>query len=142
MLGAMLGYPDATAAKRNGTSRLRANAVASQRSTGDLMLYISYGVDDPAKAYVRAATKEAHFAYLEQHKEKLVLGGALLADDSATPGRIGSVLIINVPSKAAADAFFNNEPFFKNGLFSSRSVTRMRRGQWNPAAAPKTAEGN
>ncbi len=106
------------------------------------MLYISYGLDDPAKAHVRAATKEAHFAYLELHKEKLVLGGALLADDSAAPVRIGSVLIINVPSKAEADAFFNNEPFFRNGLFSSRSVTRMRRGQWNPGAAPNTAEGN
>ena len=30
----------------------------------------------------------------------------------------------------------------KAGVFSSQTVTRMRRGQWNPAAAPKTAEGN
>ena len=28
------------------------------------------------------------------------------------------------------------------GLFQTVKITRMRRGQWNPAAAPKTAEGN
>ena len=42
----------------------------------------------------------------------------------------------------AADAFSENEPFRKAGLFSSVKISRMRRGQWNPAAAPKTAEGN
>jgi uncharacterized protein YciI len=69
-----------------------------------------------------------------------VLGGALLADDDAT--RKGSVLIVNVPNRAAAEAFSENEPFRKAGLFSSVEISRMRRGQWNPAAAPKTAEGN
>jgi hypothetical protein len=27
-------------------------------------------------------------------------------------------------------------------LFQTVKITRMRRGQWNPQAAPKTAEGN
>ena len=43
---------------------------------------------------------------------------------------------------AAAERFSENEPFRKAGLFSSVKVSRMRRGQWNPAAAPKSAEGN
>jgi uncharacterized protein YciI len=104
------------------------------------MLYILYQEDGPDSARIRAATKAAHFAYLERHKDILVLGGALLADDGTT--RIGSVLILNVPSRAAAEAFSADEPFRKAGLFKSITLTRMRRGQWNPAAAPKTPEGN
>jgi uncharacterized protein YciI len=105
------------------------------------MLYIIYQEDRPDGAAIRAATREDHFAYLEKHKDIVVLGGATLAsDDDAT--RIGSVLIINVPSFAEAKSFSENEPFRKAGLFSSVKVTRMRRGQWNPAAAPSSAEGS
>ena len=89
---------------------------------------------------MRAAERERHLAYLERHKDILVLGGALTADDGVR--RLGSCLIINVPSRATAEAFSRDEPFRKAGLFSSVKITRMRRGQWNPAAAPKSAEGN
>jgi uncharacterized protein YciI len=104
------------------------------------MLYIIYQEDAPGSAAIRARVKEAHFAYLEANKDILVLGGALLADDD--PARIGSVLIINVPDRAAAEAFSANEPLRCAGTFKSVKITRMRRGQWNPAAAPATPEGN
>lgn len=104
------------------------------------MLYIIYQIDKPDAQDLRVRTRDAHLAYLDQHKDILVLGGALLAD--VGDKRLGSVLIINVPTRAAADAFSTNEPFRKAGLFESVSVTRMRRGQWNPLAAPQTAEGN
>src|SRR5258708_29643547 len=104
------------------------------------MLYILSQEAGRDSARIRAATREAPFAYLERHKDILVLGGALLADDGAT--RVGSVLILNVPSRAAAEAFSADEPLRKAGLFKSVKLTRMRRGQWNPTAAPKTAEGN
>lgn len=104
------------------------------------MLYIIYQEDREDGAAIRAATRDAHFAYLERHKDILVLGGALLADDAKS--RTGSVLIINVASRAAADAFSENEPFRRAGLFRSVKVSHMRRGQWNPDAAPKSEEGN
>jgi uncharacterized protein len=104
------------------------------------MLYIIYQEDVPDSAPIRERVKQTHFDYLEKHKDILVLGGALLADDE--PARIGSVLIINVPNRAAAEAFSANEPLRCAGVFKSVKITRMRRGQWNPAAAPKTPEGN
>jgi uncharacterized protein YciI len=104
------------------------------------MLYILYQEDGPDSAARRAVAREAHFAYLDKHEDILVLGGALLADDDTT--RIGSVLIINVPSRAAAEAFSADEPLRKAGVFKSVTISRMRRGQWIPAAAQKTAEGN
>jgi len=104
------------------------------------MLYIVYQVDRPGSADIRAANRDAHFAYLDEHKDILVLGGATLAEDGVT--RLGSVLIINVPGREEAERFSSNEPFRRAGLFERVEVTRMRRGQWNPAAAPLTEEGD
>jgi hypothetical protein len=104
------------------------------------MLFIIYQEDKDGAEAIRAEARERHLAYLERHKDILVLGGALLADEGAT--RLGSVLLINVPGRAEAEAFSRDEPFRCAGLFKSVKITRMRRGQWNPAAAPQTAEGN
>ena len=38
--------------------------------------------------------------------------------------------------------FASNQRHRKAGVFRSVKITRMRRGQWNPAAAPTSAEGN
>ena len=62
------------------------------------MLYIIYQEDREDGESVRAAERERHLAYLERHKDLLVLGGALLAEDGKT--RTGSCLVINVPSHA------------------------------------------
>ncbi len=88
---------------------------------------------------MRDANREAHLAYLDAHEDIVFLGGALLADDTR---RIGSCLLINVPDREAAERWSLNEPFRKAGLFSSVKITRMRKGQFNPAAAPKTPEGD
>ena len=104
------------------------------------MLYMLYGVDGPDGAARRASARAAHFAYLERHKDILVLGGATLRDEDDT--RTGSVLIVNVPNRAAADAFAEDEPLRKAGVFKSYTVTRMRRGQWYPHNAPKSPEGH
>jgi hypothetical protein len=104
------------------------------------MLYMVYGVDASDAKKRRADAIEDHFAYLEAHKDILVLGGATLGDDGET--RTGSVLIVNLPDRTAANVFAENEPFRKAGVFEEVAVTRMRRGQWNPDAAPKTPEGN
>jgi uncharacterized protein len=103
------------------------------------MLYIIYQEDKDDGAAIREATRDRHLAYLETHKDVLVLGGALLADDAR---RTGSCLLINVPSREAAEEFSRNEPFRQAGLFKTVKITRMRRGQWHPEHAPKTPEGN
>jgi len=41
------------------------------------VLYIIYQEDRDDGAEIRAANKEKHFAYLDQHEDILVLGGAL-----------------------------------------------------------------
>jgi len=104
------------------------------------MLYIMVNEDRPDGQPIRDATREAHLAYLERNKNVVVLAGGTLAEDGKT--RTGSVFIVNVPNRETAEKFSAEEPFRKAGLFKTVKITRMRRGQWNPHVAPKTAEGN
>src|SRR5712692_4373548 len=103
------------------------------------MLYIMVNEDRPDGQAVRAATREAHLAYLERYKNIVVLAGGTLAEDGS---RTGSVFIINVPSREAAEKFSAEEPFRKAGLFQTVKITRMRRGQWHPQNAPRSEEGS
>ena len=102
------------------------------------MLYIMVNEDGRDGQAIRDATREAHLAYLERHKNIVVLAGGTLAEDGKT--RTGSVFIVNVPGREAAEKFSAEEPFRKAGLFKSVKIARMRRGQWNPAAIPATPE--
>ena len=104
------------------------------------MLWIIYCEDREDGAAIRAATRDEHLAYLDTHENVLVLGGALLADDGVA--RLGSVFIVNLPNRAAAEKLSLEEPFRKAGLFKRVTIARMRKGQFNPSAAPVTTEGD
>ncbi len=105
------------------------------------MLFIIYAEDDEANsAAIRQVKTPEHLAYLDRHKSAIVLAGALLTDDAGK--RVGSVSVINVKDRAAAEAFVANEPFRNAGLYRSIKISRMRKGQWHPENAPKTPEGD
>lgn len=106
------------------------------------MLFLIYQQDrdDGEATRIRAATRDPHVAYLKEHSETVVLGGALIGEDDVA--RVGSCLVVNLPDQPAAAAFAARDPFTAAGLFKSTTVVRMRRGVWNPAAAPHSAEGN
>ena len=102
------------------------------------MLYIIHCIDKPGAQALRDATRAAHRAYLDRFRDKIVLGGGLLADDAS--GHLGSTIILNVKDRAEAEAFIRDEPFTKAGIYASQSLHRMRKGYWNPEAAPRTAQ--
>ena len=97
------------------------------------MLWIISCADKPNTAAIREKHLQPHRDYLGSQKHILVLAGATQSDDGATA--IGSLFIVNVNSRAEAKAFSDGDPFTQNGVFSSVTITRMRKGQWNPAAA-------
>jgi uncharacterized protein YciI len=103
------------------------------------VLWIIYQEDRDDGAALRAAKREEHLAYLDAHERHVLLAGATLADTDST--RLGSCFIVNFPDRAAVDAFSEAEPFRKAGLFKLVKIARMRKGQFNPAAAPASAEG-
>lgn len=97
------------------------------------MLWAISCVDKPNTAAIRASVLQPHRDYLQSQKHILVLAGAT-QNDGGTEA-IGSLFVVNVGSRAEAKAFSDGDPFTQNGVFASITITRMRKGQWNPGAA-------
>jgi uncharacterized protein len=97
------------------------------------MLWAISRVAAPNFAANREKGLQPHLDYLQSQKGILVLSGATVTDDGNK--FIGSLLIVNVGSCAEAMAFVNGDPFTKAGMFTNVTITRMRKGQWNPQAA-------
>ena len=97
------------------------------------MLWIITCDATPNMAAAREKAAAAHRAYMQEQKGILVLAGAVRSDDGEVIK--GSVLIVNVNSRAEAQAFSDGDPYTKSGVFSNIVITRMTKGQWNPAAA-------
>ncbi|MBI3042340.1 MAG: YciI family protein [Betaproteobacteria bacterium] len=97
------------------------------------MLWAIFCVDKPNTAAIRDRVLQPHRDYLQSQKGILVLAGATQTDDGAQA--IGSLFIVNVDSRAKARTFSDGDPFTQAGVFASVTITRMRKGQWNPGAA-------
>jgi len=97
------------------------------------MLWAISRVAAPNFAANREKGLQPHLDYLQSQKGILVLSGATVSDDGKE--FIGSLLIVNVGSRAEAKTFVDGDPFTKAGMFKSATITRMRKGQWNPEAA-------
>jgi uncharacterized protein YciI len=99
------------------------------------MLWAVICTDHPNTAAIRESVLQPHRDYLKSQKHILVLSGATQSDDGSEA--IGSLFILNVNSRAEAKKFSDGDPFTQKGVFKSITITRMRKGNWNP----ETAEG-
>ena len=97
------------------------------------MLWVISCTDKANTAAARAAVLQPHRDYLQSQKRILVLAGATQTDDGSEA--IGSLFVVNVGTRAEAKAFSDGDPFTQTGVFASITITRMRKGQWNPEAA-------
>jgi uncharacterized protein YciI len=97
------------------------------------MLWTISCTDKPNTAAAREEHLLPHREYLQSSKGILVLAGATQTDDGKEA--IGSLFVVNVGSRAEAKAFSDGDPFTRAGVFSNITITRMRKGQWNPQAA-------
>ncbi len=89
------------------------------------MLFAIHCHDKPGHPQTRLANRPAHVAYLAAYRDAIVLAGPLLADDGQS--MIGSLLVLDLPDRAAADAFLAGDPYGQAGLFESVSVVPFRK---------------
>lgn len=88
------------------------------------MLFAIICTDRPGSLDLRIATRAEHIAYLETYKSKLVEVGPLLDLDGRP---CGSILLVDVEDRAAAEGFAAGDPYSKAGLFESAVVRGYRR---------------
>lgn len=72
------------------------------------------------------ALMAAHWHYELSIRDRILAAGSLRADDGVTP--VGSLLVVDAPSRAAAEALIAADPATKAGL-RGRITIRY----WNPA---------
>jgi uncharacterized protein YciI len=80
------------------------------------MLFALFCTDKPGSLDVRLAARGQHLAYLQTYESRLVLAGPLLDTDDRP---CGSLLIVDVPSRAEAEGFAEADPYSRAGLFES-----------------------
>ena len=73
-------------------------------------------IDQPGAAEIRKATRPAHLDYLRARVANVVHAGPLLGETGAP---LGSLFILDLPDRAAAEAFSAADPYFQAGLFGS-----------------------
>lgn len=99
------------------------------------MLFMIQCVDKPNSLDLRLETRPKHIEYIHDHEERVFVAGPTLADDGTT--MTGTVIILEAPDRAAAQAFTDGDPYFKAGLFASRTITPWKLITFYPAAAGK-----
>ena len=102
------------------------------------MLWAISCIDKPNSAALRDEQQKAFQSYLKTHlksqdgsqKGIIFFTARLLSDDGKE--NTGSLWIVNVNSRAEAKAFVDGASFTKAGLFSSITITRIRKGHLYP----------
>ncbi|HLF58716.1 MAG TPA: YciI family protein [Alphaproteobacteria bacterium] len=89
------------------------------------MLFAVICMDKPGKSDLRAATRPAHLEYLERFRSRNAISGPLLTDDGTAPK--GSLLILDFADRKEAQAFADNDPYAKAGLFDSVTITPFKK---------------
>ena len=82
-------------------------------------MYCVMCLDKPDSSALRQATRPAHLDYVVS-QDCLQIGGPLIGDDGET--MIGSMMVLSVADKAAAQAFVDNDPYTKAGLFAQVEI--------------------
>lgn len=86
-------------------------------------LFLIHCMQRPDGQAIRDLHYDAHRAYLQASPVDIKLAGPMV--DDAGDKRIGSVFIVDVPDRAAAEAFSASDPFAHNGLFERVIITRF-----------------
>lgn len=87
--------------------------------------------DQPERLPDRASLMAAHLKFLEDQGNQVVASGALRETDDGIPQ--GGIWILNMESKAAAEALYKEDPFWKAGLRKSVKVSVWAKAVWSPA---------
>ena len=86
-------------------------------------LFVLHCVDKPNALEVRMGAREAHLAYVGGKRDVLKPGGPMLDEAGSMAG---SLMIVDVPDKAAAEAFSAADPYTRAGLWSRVDITAFK----------------
>lgn len=97
------------------------------------MYFVIHCTDRPNSDALRQELLAEHRSYLASQRDKIVWAGARVDESDQT--MFGSLFIVSVPNRSAAEAFSAGDPFTARGLFAGVEISRVRRGIFRPELA-------
>lgn len=85
-------------------------------------MYALICTDKDGALEVRKANRESHLAYLES--SPIVLAGPF---QDETGAMIGSLIVIDLETRAEAEAWAANDPYAKAGLFQKVRIEKFKK---------------
>lgn len=87
--------------------------------------------EQPARLPEREKHMAKHLTFLAGNGDQVIAAGALrpLADGVPT----GGIWIVDAESRAAVEALYQDDPFWKAGLRKSVRVSHWSKAYWSPA---------
>jgi uncharacterized protein YciI len=83
------------------------------------MLFILQCIDRAGSQALRRRSRTPHLEFVVGHTEAFRFGGPLLGDDGLP---LGSLMILDLPDRAALERHMQADPFFSAGLFQTVNV--------------------
>jgi uncharacterized protein len=94
---------------------------------GGSMIFAILLMDRPGTSDLRVQVRPEHRAYLAKLSHRMAFAGPLTSEDGLTV--VGSLLAIDFPSRADADAWLKDEPFTKAGVYE-KPVIHVFNNMW------------
>lgn len=98
------------------------------------MPFIVYAKDKP-NSTLRAQHRATHLAFVATCREMFLYGGPLLDEAGKA---VGSLMVLDLPDRAALDAHMARDPYFLEGIFASVEIFESR--QIVPELTPGSLE--
>lgn len=95
-----------------------------QKTKGTRVYYMIFCLDKPDSDALRTEFRPIHLQYLRDSEGTILTAGAHMDEDGKPRG---SLYIVDVPDRAAAEAFIQNDPFSKAGVFGSIDIRAWRK---------------
>jgi uncharacterized protein len=93
------------------------------------MQFYVHAQDRPGVETEMLHLAEAHWSYMDQFADRLILRGPTLSDDGAE--HTGSVHVVDLADRASAEQFASEEPYWQAGLYqqimTARTVVLLHR---------------
>jgi len=85
-------------------------------------MYAVICTDNDGAAEIRKSNREAHLAYIAE--TPVIFAGPFQTEDGQMTG---SLLVVDVPTRAEAEAWAANDPYARAGLFKTVRIERFKK---------------
>ena len=115
------GYPVLGVVDAGGPSYPRHATRGAKRYLSPMLFHV-HAEDRPGLGSELYDLAEEHWSYMDRFDDRFVLRGPTLTDDGEE--HTGSIHVVEVPDRAAAERFATEEPYWSAGLYAGYTAVR------------------